>query len=39
MDSNQKKSIKKKTLFEHKNENELIKKNNQKRKKNFCEIL
>ncbi len=34
-----KKSIKKKTLFEHKSEDELIKKNDQKRKKNFCKIL
>ena len=31
--------LKKKTLFEHKNENELIKKNDKKRKKNFCGIL
>ena len=39
MDSNKKKSIKKKTLFEHKSENKLIKKNDRKRKKNFCKIL
>ena len=35
MDNNQKKSIKKKTLFEHKNENELIKKMTKKEKKIF----
>ena len=31
--------LKKKTLFKYKEKNKFIKRNNQKRKKNFCKIL